>query len=226
MAGDRTFQRSSLSDYRHELLLLNSCGIPVHQQHGSLDDNVPPSHSRRLNLLLSMLGCPSEYTELPGKGHYFDGVMTTQNLLKFYDTVLEGEAADLSVSSSFGFVVADPASMGAKGGLVVDQLLSSGSLGRVIAEFVADTRTWRVHTSNIQRLHFAQAASDKWLGTNIFIDGVDIRLLEDVPMSTQWLMRNKVLSSAMLLVGQPYMAFKKILVQSFSGQVQLRQRSL
>ncbi|KAL9005709.1 MAG: hypothetical protein Q9188_001522 [Gyalolechia gomerana] len=178
---------SSLSDYRHELLLLNSCGITVHQQHGSLDDNVPPSHSRRLSLLLSEVGCPSEYTELPGKGHYFEGVMTTQNLLEFYNNILEGEAADHSVPSSFGFVVADPASMGAKGGLVVDQLLSSGLLGRVKAEFLASTRTWHLHTSNIRRIHFAPATIRNWLGTKIYINGFRIQLWEDVPVSSQWL---------------------------------------
>lgn len=179
--------QSSLWDYRHELLLSNSCGIPIHLQHGSSDDNVPPIHSRRMSLLLSQAGCSSEYTELPGKDHYFEGIMTTRNLLDFYDNLLDGKAADQSVFSSFSFVVANPATMGAKGGIIVDQLTSSGFLGKVEATFVEDTRTWLMNTSNIHRLHFAPAAIDKWMGANIFIDGFGIQLFEGVSLSSQWL---------------------------------------
>ncbi|KAL8712532.1 MAG: hypothetical protein Q9225_006939 [Loekoesia sp. 1 TL-2023] len=184
-----TIIQSSLSDYRHELLLENTCGIPVHQQHGSLDDNVPPSHSRRLSQLLTQIGCPSEYVELPGKGHYFQGVMTTQPLLRFYNRFLKGKAAEKSAPSTFELVVANPGSTGSKGGIVVDQLVSPSLLGRVKAEYTAGAKTWRLQTSNVQRLHLAPAAVKEWLRTKISLDDTSIHLLEDVPFSSQWLVR-------------------------------------
>lgn len=183
--------QSSLSDFRHEMLLENSCGIPVHQQHGSLDDNVPPSHSRRLHLLLSLVGCPSKYVELPGKGHWFEGIMTTQSLLDFYDRILEDEATERSMPSSFDFVVVNPATTGSKRGVVVDQLVSPGSLGRVRAKYEAVANNWRLQTSNVQRLHFTTDATDDWSSSEITIDGSRIQMLEHVPISRQWIVRSK-----------------------------------
>ncbi|KAL8960675.1 MAG: hypothetical protein Q9193_002659, partial [Seirophora villosa] len=181
--------QSSLSDYRHELLLENSCGVPVHQQHGGLDDNVPPSHSRRLSLLLRQIGCPSEYVELPGQGHYFDGVMTTQSLLGFYSRILEDPATENPEVSIFELVVANPASTGSKKGIVVDQLRSSGTPGRIKAEHNADTKTWLFQTSNIRRLHFVSDAKRNWTLSKMVIDGNDIKLLGNIAMSDQWLVR-------------------------------------
>lgn len=181
--------QSSLSDYRHEMLLQNSCGIPIHQQHGSLDDNVPPNHSRRLSLLLSQAGCPSEYVELPGRGHYFDGVLTTRSLVDFYTKALEGGAAGIPEPSTFEFVIANPASMGSKFGVVVDQLTSPGSLGHIKAEYKAAEKTWFLRTSNIHRLHFTSDAKDKWSSSVIAIDGNELQLYRGVDMSAQWLVR-------------------------------------
>ncbi|KAL8838025.1 MAG: hypothetical protein Q9170_002306 [Blastenia crenularia] len=165
------------------------CGIPIHQQHGDRDDNVPPRHSRRLSQLLSQIDCPSEYVELPGSGHYFEGVMTTPNLLKFYHNTLEGGQTEQPTISSFDFVVANPGSMGSKRGIVVDQLISPGLLGKIQAEYMAVARTWRLRTSNVQRLHITEGAEKDWFQTEISIDGTDIQISRDLPMSSQWLIR-------------------------------------
>ncbi|KAL8918961.1 MAG: hypothetical protein Q9208_007071 [Pyrenodesmia sp. 3 TL-2023] len=167
------------------MLLQNSCGIPIHQQHGSLDDNVPPNHSRRLSLLLSRVGCPSEYVELPGRGHYFDGVLTAQSLVDFYTEAPEGGTAGILESSTFEFVAANPASMGSKFGVVVDRLTSPGSLGQINAEYVAAENTWFLHTSNIHRLHLTSDAKDDRSSSVIAIDGNELRLYRDVEMSAQ-----------------------------------------
>lgn len=179
----------ALSDYRHELLLENVCGTPLHQQHGSLDDNVPPSHSRRLSLLLSQIDCPSEYVELPGKGHWFDGVMTTQNLLDFYDKVLEFRLAERPTFSSFTFVVSSPGTMGSKGGIVVDQLTSPDFPGRITAAYDPDANFWHLRTSNVHRLHFLPSAAQNWMRSRIAVDGSTLKLSEEVPISSQWLVR-------------------------------------
>ena len=56
----------SRSTYQHELLVGNLAGIPVAQQHGADDDNVPAFHGRLMHELLGQAGWPSEYEELPG----------------------------------------------------------------------------------------------------------------------------------------------------------------
>ena len=177
----------ALADYRHELLLENGCCIPIHQEHGTLDDNVPPLHSRRLSQLLLQAGCTSDYVELPGGGHWFKGVMTTPSLLRFYDEILGDQPAAKPLSSSFGMAIANPGTMGSKGGIVVDQLKSPGRAGRIKAVYNASSSSWHLWTSNIHRLHFSTAAGHDWMHSDLVIDGHKVELLQDVSLSGQWL---------------------------------------
>ncbi|KAL8696945.1 MAG: hypothetical protein Q9224_002538 [Gallowayella concinna] len=170
-----------------QIQLLSHCGIPVHQQHGSLDDNVPPLHSRRLSQLMSQKGCPSEYIELPGKGHWFKSVMTTQNLLGFYDKILANQSTAKPLPRSFSIVTANPGTMGSKGGIIVDQLTSPGLFGKIKASYDEDARIWRLLTSNIHRLHFSTSAPHELSRSELMIDGNRLKILPDIPLSGQWL---------------------------------------
>lgn len=76
--------QSALKPYQHELLLSNANGIPILIQHGSADDNVPAYQARRMAQLAKEAQLHVEYHELPGRGHWFPGVMTTGPLLDFY----------------------------------------------------------------------------------------------------------------------------------------------
>ncbi|KAL8712818.1 MAG: hypothetical protein Q9220_003026 [cf. Caloplaca sp. 1 TL-2023] len=181
----------SLLDFRHESLLENSYGIPVHQEHGSVDDNVPTSHSRRLRLLLSQIGCPSTYVELPGKNHWFEGIMTTRTLIEFYNHVLDSPSKQDFPRSGFTMVIANPGTMGSMHGIIVDQLISPDQPGRIRLTHDNDTYTRSLSTSNIHRLHFAVDAPDRygWLHSRLSIDGTDVEEHEDIQAS-QWLTRS------------------------------------
>ena len=177
---------TSLVDYRHELLLQNVCDIPIHIQHGSLDDNVPPSYSRRMSLLLSQLHCPYEYVELPGKGHWFEGVMTTPNLVAFYNHVLERDIPEDSASRLFTVGVANPNTMGSRRGIFIDQLTSPELLGWITGTLDPEADIWYLRTSNVHRLHFS-AIHYNWTRSRFTIDGSSLKLSELVPISHQWL---------------------------------------
>ncbi len=137
----RSIIDASMNSYRHELLAENAKGIPILQQHGSKDDNVPVYHSRLMSQLLSEAGWPSTYAELPNEGHWFDGVMTTEPLRNFYNKHLEMprriQQQDLMSAdatdplAAFSLIVANPADMGSKGGIQVTYLKDPGQLGRV-----------------------------------------------------------------------------------------------
>ncbi|KAI9759384.1 MAG: hypothetical protein M4579_002373 [Chaenotheca gracillima] len=116
--------RAALNDYKHEMLVENVAGIPILQQHGSGDDNVPVYHSRRMHELIGRTGIHSEYFELDGAPHWFDGVMTTNRLSAFYEKHLDGAFTISQVPEQFAIMIANPGSMGSKGGIVVDQLMS------------------------------------------------------------------------------------------------------
>lgn len=160
----------SLNSYRHEMLMENAQGIPVVQQHGEKDDNVPTYHSRFLSQMLFQTGLNSSYYELPGQGHWFDRVMTTDDLVDFYRKyTLTNETIPRKLHN-FSFVVGDPGDMGSKGGILITHLEDPGQYGRVhveghlirtsnVASLELEPRVLQTATVNIDGQEFALAGS-------------------------------------------------------------------
>jgi predicted esterase len=145
----RAVIEASANSYRHELLASNAKGIPVFQQHGSLDDNVPTYHSRFMSQLLSETGWSSEYSELPGKGHWFDQIMTTDGLQNFYRQQLKNPKSPSKSLTSFDFVVANPGDTGSKGGVEVLYLDDPGQIGKIRASVDDRRAVWSLTTGNV-----------------------------------------------------------------------------
>lgn len=182
---------TSLANYRHELLLENFAGIPVLQQHGGADDNVPVFHSRRLSQLIDQTGYPTEYIEMPGKGHWFDGIMTTSLLREFYVQVLGKNEIGPERPPRFSMVVANPGDMGSRGGIIVDQLESPDQLGRIAVERCTISSTWKVTASNIHRWHFSSQDHGVGRPQSINIDRCTVALPSDNHRSREfWLVRS------------------------------------
>lgn len=181
-----------MRSFRHELLIPNFKGIPIMQQHGSADNNVPTFHSRRMNQLISLKNgdFSHEYVELKGKSHWFDGVMTTVPLLGFYD-ILGREAGWAKLPQDFTIMIANPAEMGARGGLVVDQLISPDQLGRIEVERCPTSATWILRTSNVLRLHFITTKNSDILPHRLFIDQSSLELPSGDKKFACWLVRSE-----------------------------------
>ncbi|KAK5252368.1 hypothetical protein LTR20_007767 [Exophiala xenobiotica] len=162
------------SNYRHELLVENLAGLPIFQQHGSADDNVPPYHSRLMNTLLAQAGNAAEYAEMHDKGHWIDGTMTTPSMIDFYSSHLEASDDKMSVPGEFVFVVPNSADVGSKYGIVVDQLLSPDRLGHIevcVMRNGSATR-WHLRTHNIRRLHFDPTIQIRHRAEEVLLDDV------------------------------------------------------
>jgi hypothetical protein len=114
--------QASLNTYKHELLIANMRGTPIFQQHGRDDDNVPVYHSRRMHQLVGEEDWWTDYFEIPGKGHWWDGVMTEGALSGFLTHFLDEQPSIPELPFSFSVVVANPGDTGPRGGIVVDQL--------------------------------------------------------------------------------------------------------
>lgn len=179
--------QAALVSYRHELMTSNFAGIPVLQQHGSLDDNVPTYHSRRMNQLTSESGQPSKYVELANKGHWFQGVMETEPLRQFYKDVLDTGRSKGHLPLKFNVVIPNTGDMGSRGGILVDQLSSPDQLGRIEVIRNETSSTWTIKTSNIFRFHFA---CEEWNGLRpifITIDSSPVFTVQDGTVkSRQW----------------------------------------
>ena len=184
--------QNSMRSFRHELLIPNFKGIPIMQQHGSEDNNVPVFHSRRMHELISRTNgdSPHQYVELKGKNHWFDGVMTTIPLLEFYD-ILGREADWAKLPQDFTIIVANPADMGARGGLLVDQLISPDQLGRIEVERCPTSAAWVLRTSNVLRFHFVCTRRSDILPHMLVVDQSSLVLPPEKEKFACWLIRSK-----------------------------------
>lgn len=184
--------QTSMRSFRHELLIPNFKGIPLMQQHGSADKNVPVFHSRRMNQLISLTDAdsPHQYIELKGRSHWFDGVMTTLPLLDFYD-ILGREDDWAKLPQHFTIMIANPADMGVRGGLLVDQLISPDQLGTIDVERCPTSATWVLRTSNILRFRLIPTKNASILPHRFIID----QSLLDLPSLKEgiawWLIRSE-----------------------------------
>ncbi|KAF2097456.1 hypothetical protein NA57DRAFT_41840 [Rhizodiscina lignyota] len=140
--------QASLNSFRHEMLVDNAKGIPILQQHGVYDDNVPTYHSRLMHALLYRAGINTTYSEV-FKGHWFDEVMETYALQEFYRTHLHRIQSGPHVLANFTVVVANPADMGPKEGLRVLHLVDPGQYGRIETSTEPLRESCHFKTSNI-----------------------------------------------------------------------------
>ncbi|KAF1844656.1 uncharacterized protein K460DRAFT_282820 [Cucurbitaria berberidis CBS 394.84] len=139
---------ASLNSYRHEMLMANARGIPIQQQHGEIDDNVPAYNSRLLSQQLYLAGTNSSYNEVKSKNHWWDTVMTTPELVDFYYTATRNQDVLPRSLEDFSILVGDPGDMGSKGGIKVTYLKDPGQYGR------ADAKGRTIKTSNVLSLEF------------------------------------------------------------------------
>ena len=149
-AGKMAVIQSKLDTYRHEILVPdNAKDIPIAIQHGAADVNVPVIHSRRMFQLLRNRIGNVRYNELAGEGHWFEGVMTTEMLQRFFNETLQSSAAHDS-PHSFVHAVMNPAEAGPRHGVTIDQLVVPGIVGKVRVSFEDGLIILR--TQNVQQL--------------------------------------------------------------------------
>lgn len=161
-----------LASYRHELLVPNARGTPILIQHGGEDDNVPAYHSRFMTRLLQESGVQAGFVEVPGEGHWWDGVVTMDVLKRFYVEQI-GKAHDARpVPEEFKIVVANPVDQGSKFGVRVLFLEHVGEMGRVRVRRSAEVEGWQVETENVLAFEW----DNNRLGTLHTIDGAPIHV--------------------------------------------------
>ncbi|KAJ6262170.1 hypothetical protein Dda_2975 [Drechslerella dactyloides] len=147
--------QGSMNAYRLDLLVENLAGIPIFQEHGEADDNVPVFHSRRMFELLhdtvQAAGLDNiGYNELPRTGHWFDGIMTYGAMGDFLSDFFRKPRTLAPLNRSFAVVTGNPGAMSSRGGLRILQLLDPNVLGRLKVE-IEHTNVWRIKTTNVRR---------------------------------------------------------------------------
>ena len=155
-------------------------------QHGVLDDNVPIFHSRRMHQLISLSGSTSRLYELEERGHWFDGVMTTEHLRDFYSNISTHQVEEVP-PHYVRFVVPSSGDMGSCAGIFVDQLISPDQFGTVEVFYNASTSLLILRTSNVFRLHFVSSVWNNRIRT-LRLDGSIIPMPGSV--GSMWLVNS------------------------------------
>jgi predicted esterase len=158
--------------FREEMLLTNLKGVPALVQHGTEDDNVPIYHARLMKDRARRVGTEVQLVEIPGKGHWWNGAMTTQPLLDFYRYVLAASDDLPSQLDSFTFTVTDSHAFGSKGGFSIDQLFRptlSGQLECSSCSTISKTKS--VITRNVRRLRYDPRVGASGKMHTLILDG-------------------------------------------------------
>ncbi|KAM5464747.1 hypothetical protein MauCBS54593_006840 [Microsporum audouinii] len=174
-------------DFKHELLVNNFAGIPVYQQHGASDDNVVVYHSRLMHRLLQENGSPSKYHEVPGKNHWYDGIMTSDFLKDFYYTYVKRPNATDLLPPRFSIIIPPAGHMGSRGGIYIDQSRTPDRAGSVEVERNSTSDgIWKLKTRNIRRFHLEPNAIRSQVPLHIQIDGSDKFSITPSNSTTTW----------------------------------------
>lgn len=179
----------SRSSFKHELLVDNVAGIPILQQHGSNDDNVPVYHSRLMHELLGKTQWPSQYWEMAGMGHWFEGIMTTPSLLGFYE---ETVMSPYRSKTPLVFTMRIPSSgaMGSMYGIHVDQLESPDMNGQIKVTRDPENRLWYLQMQNIHRFHLVASPRIEMPVTLVLDDIKDPLILKPGQYGETWYLKD------------------------------------
>ncbi|KAF3396272.1 putative secreted protein [Penicillium rolfsii] len=181
----------SRSAYKHESLVGNLAGIQVAQQHGAADDNVPAYHGRLMHELLDQAQWPAEYEELPGKGHWYEGVMTTEYLKIFYQTMVSRSRTARELPQTFTITVPASGTLGSKAGIQVDQLYTPDVSGKIRVTRSLENKAWHITTRNIRRFHLSEAFPRVELPETVVLDDMSGSFDVDyAPESQTWFVRD------------------------------------
>lgn len=160
-AASRALLTLASSEYNTDLYSENLLGIPFLARVGSDDDNVPPSNLRRFCRLLKqneffngLQPSAVALSEVPGKGHWFDGVVDDDELQPFIQKHLKA-AQKPPLPKRFTLMTMNPASTGSRGGFKILSLEVVFQISRLRIERDSPVAgTWKVATANVRRFRY------------------------------------------------------------------------
>lgn len=169
--------QSSLSVFHNDLFASHLVGKPITIKYGSCDNNVPRWNSRLLASLISQwslkTGEASEYPrliEVPDKGHWWDGVLSSEDVCKTIRDADEATARPPPPVMVKHFVVnaVVPSETGPLHGVQILETAIPGRLARIEVR-IGDNSAVNMRTVNVARMTIAGGLR---YFPKLFIDGV------------------------------------------------------
>eukprot|EP00742_Colponemidia_sp_Colp-10_P005048 GILJ01005393.1.p1 GENE.GILJ01005393.1~~GILJ01005393.1.p1 ORF type:complete len:925 (+),score=98.11 GILJ01005393.1:392-2776(+) len=141
---------SANTEHSTDIYSVHLKGIPTMVRMGGNDDNVPPWHLRRFARLLNQREPGSVHvSEVPGQGHWWDGVVDDSEMDSFIVSHIKSAPYRVPLPDSFTMITMNPASSGTKGGVKILQLQIPYRLARISVD-IKDS-VWSVRTENVRR---------------------------------------------------------------------------
>ncbi|KAF9124931.1 hypothetical protein BGW39_007787 [Mortierella sp. 14UC] len=208
--------KSSIIEFDNDVHMSNTVGLPILARTGSVDDNVPPFHSRKM----VRLGQENAHnttsiwlSEVPGQGHWFTGVLQDPIMLSFLESHLHDNIVTLAPTTngedikavvlppfpdSCVITVLNPAVMGSRCGIQVEQLRIPFRKGTIKLEIVKDNSGGGepiriLVTTNIRRFRFSgfSSSSTSTPFSKLVVDGTPFPVTEDILSGAVTFIRNE-----------------------------------
>ncbi|KAJ3196267.1 hypothetical protein HK101_009532 [Irineochytrium annulatum] len=173
----RGIMESSIAENDVDLYAANMAGVPIMARTGGNDDNVPPLNTRRLVRLVNEWNrnpVSVNISEVPGQGHWFEGVVGDDILQEFLDRHLDPNLnpglPHPKIPEAFTLSTLNPASTGSKGGIRILQLEVPYRLATIRVHQIGTH--WILNTTNVRRFGFFSRKNEVKIDT-WSIDGTD-----------------------------------------------------
>ncbi len=138
---------TSISEHNNDLYVSNMKGIPVLARVGGDDESVPPWHLRRMSRMLLEEEVDSSVSEIPGKGHWWGGVVDDEEMNIFFNSHILSKP---QTTNKFSITVLNTSSFESKGGIKPLQLNTPYRLGKVQVNIEKEIHY--LETTNIKSL--------------------------------------------------------------------------
>jgi len=138
---------TSIAEHNNDLYASNMKGIPVLARVGGDDQSVPPWHLRRMSRILLEEGVHSTVSEIPGKGHWWGGVVDDKEMNDFFNSHIESKP---QTTNKFSITVLNTSSFESKGGIKPLQLNTPYRVGKI--QVNVQEKTHYLKTLNIKSL--------------------------------------------------------------------------
>ncbi|KAF9920816.1 hypothetical protein FBU30_009253 [Linnemannia zychae] len=196
----RGILESSIVEFDNDVHMSNTVGIPILARTGSVDDNVPPFHSRKMVRLGNENAhntAAIRLSEVPGEGHWFKGVLQDTLMETFlkehlHDDLITSAATEAKAVTLPPFptkcviTVLNPSSMDSKCGIQVEQLQIPYRKGTIVVDIIKDSSkdpTWVLATKNIRRFGFSALPTilqRRGRIGKLIVDGSEVNFSENI----------------------------------------------
>ncbi|KYQ88207.1 hypothetical protein DLAC_10893 [Tieghemostelium lacteum] len=152
----RFLLEASISEYNSDLYSPHLINLPLLVRMGSVDENVPPTHLRRMNRLYGQLrhnNTAGEVSEIRGEGHWFSGVVDDEIMQQFFNHYQLSSLPTLT--NRFVVTTLNPSSFESKGGISIQQLLIPYRISKIqVSISTVNSSQWTLTSENVARFGF------------------------------------------------------------------------